>query len=490
MNTRHLRSLLAQFAQSRVLVIGDMYLDELILGRLAGVSLEAPVPVFEMGERRYNPGAAGNVACNLAALGAQVSVVGVVGADANSDILREEFRKRGIDATGLVVDAARPTNTYGKFKGRSGGAPHQEILRVDTPTPPLIEDEVESELLIQIGERANAADALVVVDQIDSVVTESVLEEVRACAAKQRAFTAGDSRGRIRLFQDFDLVAPNEAELMAGLDLEGTDENSLETAASELLRVCRNALITRGAMGVRGINSDSAFDSPALGERIVDVTGAGDSLLAAATLTLMAGGSLREAALAGNAAAAAAVARPGAVAITPHELEVCLPSSDVENAAVSLEALQGIVDSLRADGKTVVWTNGCFDILHAGHVTYLKSAKREGDVLVVGLNSDASVRELKGADRPIVPEGERALIISALECVDYVTIFSDADAVPVLEVLKPDVFAKGGDYTIDTTNQDERQFVETYGGRMVFIAGVEGQSTTNLVQRITGDAPK
>ncbi len=153
-------------------------------------------------------------------------------------------------------------------------------------------------------------------------------------------------------------------------------------------------------------------------------------------------------------------------------------------AATSLEDLKKTVAALKADGKTIVWTNGCFDIIHAGHVTYLMQAKHEGDILVVGLNSDKSVQAVKGPDRPIVPEAERALILSAFTCVDYVTLFSEDDVTAILQELKPDVYAKGGDYTLETINQDERRLVEGYGGRIALIPGVQDRSTTNLVERL------
>jgi D-beta-D-heptose 7-phosphate kinase/D-beta-D-heptose 1-phosphate adenosyltransferase len=148
--------------------------------------------------------------------------------------------------------------------------------------------------------------------------------------------------------------------------------------------------------------------------------------------------------------------------------------------------LKSIVERLRRDGKRVVWTNGCFDILHVGHITYLLRARKQGDVMIVGLNSDASVRENKGPDRPVVNEQDRAVVLSALECVDYVTIFDDKTPMPLLDALKPDVYAKGGDYTIDTIVQEERRLVEGYGGSIAIIPGLDGQSTTNIINKIAG----
>ncbi len=162
-----------------------------------------------------------------------------------------------------------------------------------------------------------------------------------------------------------------------------------------------------------------------------------------------------------------------------------MSTNDSPPTSIPLEELLPIVARVKAQGKTVVWTNGCFDIIHAGHVTYLTQARREGDVLIVGLNSDQSVRAVKGPNRPIVPEAERALILSAFTCVDYVTVFAEDDVTSILAALKPGVYAKGGDYTLETINQDERSLVEGYGGRIALIPGVEGKSTTNLVERLS-----
>lgn len=487
MIAEHIRSLLARFNQARVLVVGDVYLDEITLGRMTGVSLEAPVPVLEIHTRRCNAGAAGNVACNLATLGAKTYLVGVVGADPNSDLLRESLEVYDIGTGGLVVDETVPTNTYGKLKAAAQSGVEQEVLRTDTPTPEFISSDIESQVIERIRQFASEVDAIILIDQIASVATTAVLAEVVACSKTHDLLTVGDSRGRIGDFGGFDIVVPNDQELGAGLGLEVFDDASFDAAAKTLLKKCARALITCGPNGIVGFTQEGSFRSPALAAKVVDVTGAGDSVTAAATLTVLAGGSLQDAALIGNAAAAVAVSQRDVVTITRPELEVYLPMDLSHGAAVPLEALKPIFAALREEGKSIVWTNGCFDIIHAGHVTYLMSAKQEGDVLVVGLNSDASVSAVKGADRPIVPEEERALILSALACVDYVTIFSEEDVTPILKALQPDVYAKGGDYTLETINQDERRLVEGYGGRIALIPGVEGKSTTNLVQRLADE---
>lgn len=222
---------------------------------------------------------------------------------------------------------------------------------------------------------------------------------------------------------------------------------------------------------------------PAVATEVVDVTGAGDSLTAAATLSIIGGGSLNDAAVIGNVAAGFAVGQEGAVAVSKNEIEQGLSGAGGPAKIVTPDDLKTIAERHQVEGKKVVWTNGCFDILHAGHVLYLAEAARTGDVLVVGLNSDASVSVVKGKNRPVMPENERAIILAGLEAVDYVTIFDANSPLAIIDLLKPDIYAKGGDYTIETIDQEERRLVEGYGGAIALIPGVDGQSSSSIIER-------
>ncbi|HOT49444.1 MAG TPA: D-glycero-beta-D-manno-heptose 1-phosphate adenylyltransferase [Candidatus Hydrogenedentes bacterium] len=485
MTQTNYRELLARFETKRVLVVGDIYLDENVFGIVTGISLEAPIPIFEVQERKHNPGAAGNAACNVAALGAKTYMIGVVGNDSNADIVRKEFAVRNVDTSGVVTDPGRPTNTYGKLRAGGHNTPTQEVLRTDTPAPVFISGDVEEQVVANIRARAPEVDAIMVGDQVSSVVTERVIAEIVACARKHKLLTVADSRKRASAFKDFDLVTPNdrEAGLATGVDVR--DEASLMEAGRKLLSFARNAMITRGPDGITIFAQDGSVETvPILPCDVVDVTGAGDTVTAAVTLTMLAGGTLRDAAFVGNAAAGVAVAQKGVVTVTREETLRAIEGAKGPAKLKTLDELAPVVQRLQMEGKTVVWTNGCFDILHVGHITYLQKAAKLGDVLVVGLNSDASVRENKGPTRPVVNEADRALVLSALACVDYLVIFGDKTTVRFLEALKPDVYAKGGDYTLETIVQEERRVVEGYGGRIAIIPGVEGQSTTAIIERI------
>ncbi len=474
------------------MVVGDIYLDENVFGSVTGVSLEAPIPIYEVRERKYNPGAAGNAACNVAALGPKTYMIGYIGEDVNAGILRQGFAAHHVDISGVVVDPTRPSNTYGKLKAGGYNILVQEILRTDTPHPAFIEGKVEEQIIANIRQRAPEVDAIVVVDQVSSVATERVIAIVVECARKHKLLTVGDSRARAGALKGFDVLVPNDREAAVGVgirlaDQTVVDEATLHRAAQKLLGVCKNALITQGPHGITVFKeSGEVIHVPVtiLPSEVVDVTGAGDTATAAVTVTLVAGGTLEEAAYIANVAAGVAVKQPGVVTVPKAQLERALLGQEGPAKLKTLVELGGIVDQARKEDKRIVWTNGCFDLLHAGHIVYLQRAAAEGDLLVVGLNSDESVRQNKGPGRPVVPENERALILSALDCVDYLTIFHEPNTVSILEQLKPDVYAKGGDYALDTINQEERRVVESYGGAIAIIPGVEGYSTTRLINRI------
>ncbi len=487
MEEGRLRELLGKFCDARILVVGDIYLDQYTFGAMTGISLEAPIPIYEVHRRRHNPGAAGNAACNVAALGAKTYMVGYVGDDANADIVRKEFAVRNVDTSGVVVHPSRPTNTYGKMIAGGFNIPEQEVLRVDTPKPTFIEPEIEDRIIANIRARASEVDAIVVVDQVSSVATERVIAAVVDCAKKYGLITVGDSRERAGDLKGVDVLVPNDREAGIGAGIPVVDDATLHQAGKKLLGICKHAVITRGAKGITVFKDNGEtvdFPVNVMPHEVVDVTGAGDTVTAAVAVVLTVGGTIEEAAFVGNAAAGVAVRKPGVVTVPRDELENALFGKGGPAKLKTLDELKQIVARLKAEGKRIVWTNGCFDIIHIGHIVYLQRAAAEGDVLVVGLNSDASVKKNKGPDRPIIPENERALVLAALEAVDYIVLFDDVTTVPILQVLQPDVYAKGGDYTIDTIVQEERRVVEGYGGAIAIIPGVEGYSTTNLIARL------
>ncbi|MBW7863666.1 MAG: D-glycero-beta-D-manno-heptose 1-phosphate adenylyltransferase [Candidatus Hydrogenedentes bacterium] len=487
MDKEYYSRLLEKFKDVRVMAVGDIYLDENIFGSVTEVSLEAPIPVFEVHEKRHNPGAAGNAACNAASLGGRVTMVGVVGDDVNAGIVKREFAARGVDTSGIVTDPARATNTYGKLKAGGHNIPMQEVLRTDTPKPKMVSGAVEAAVIAKIRELAPKVDAVLLGDQASATISDAIYEAILDCARQYKLVTVADSRARAGFFRDVDVIKPNDREAGLAAGIEVVDDATLEQAGRFLLTRAKNALVTLGPKGITVFAADGSIENvPIRPVRAVDVTGAGDTVAAAIVLTLAAGGTLRDAAVLGNTAAGIAVVQEGVVTVSNAELRDAVLGPQGPEKLKSLEQLRGIAEKLRRDGKKVVWTNGCFDLLHAGHITYLLNARALGDVMVVGLNSDASVRENKGPDRPVVCEMDRALVLSALECVDYVVLFDGKTPMPLIEVIQPDIYAKGGDYTLDTLVQEERRLVEGYGGSIAIIPGREGKSTTGLINQISG----
>ncbi len=487
MDKEYYGRLLEKFKEVRVMAVGDIYLDENIFGSVTEVSLEAPIPVFEVHEKRHNPGAAGNAACNAASLGGRVTMVGVVGDDVNAGIVKREFEARGVNTSGIVTDPARATNTYGKLKAGGHNIPMQEVLRTDTPKPKMVSGAVEAAVIAKIRELAPKVDAVLLGDQVSATISDAVYEAVLDCAREHKLVTVADSRARAGFFRDVDVIKPNDREAGLAAGIEVVDDATLEQAGRFLLTRAKNALVTLGPKGITVFAADGSIENvPIRPVRAVDVTGAGDTVAAAIVLTLAAGGTLRDAAVLGNTAAGVAVVQEGVVTVSNDELRDAVLGPQGPEKLKSPEQLRGIAEKLRRDGKKVVWTNGCFDLLHAGHITYLLNARALGDVMIVGLNSDASVRENKGPDRPVVTEMDRALVLSALECVDYVVLFDGKTPMPLIEVIQPDLYAKGGDYTLDTIVQEERRLVEGYGGSIAIIPGREGKSTTGLINQISG----
>ncbi|MBI1321260.1 MAG: D-glycero-beta-D-manno-heptose 1-phosphate adenylyltransferase [Candidatus Hydrogenedens sp.] len=488
-HSERLRAILSRLGGLKVLAVGDIYLDENVFGVVNEVSLEAPIPVLEVRERRYNPGAAGNAACNTASLGGPVVMVGVVGADVNAGIVKQEFEKRGVDTAGIVTDPARPTNTYGKLRAGGHNTPLQEMLRTDTPRPVPISGAVEAAVVANIRQYAPDCQAILIGDQVGSVITPAVLDAIRDMAQAHGLVTVADSRDRAGMFDGIDIIVPNDTEAGRAAGIEIADEATLLAAGGALLKSARNVFITRGPHGISVFAEDGSHTHvPAGPVNAVDVTGAGDTVAAMTVLARAAGATLEDCAFLANTAAGLAVVQEGVVTISRAEVEAALSGRQGPAKLKTLEALQPMVRKLQGEGKRVVWTNGCFDILHVGHITYLIAARREGDVMVLGLNSDASVRAIKGPTRPVIGEDDRALVLSALACVDYLVLFDDPSPYQLIETLKPDVYVKGGDYTIDTIDQQERKLVEGHGGRIAILPGVDGHSTTNIIDKITREA--
>lgn len=462
-------------------VIGDLILDRYLRGDAERISPEAPIPVLDVRDEELRIGGAGNVVANVLAAGGRSSMCGVLGDDDGGKRLVELLRAAGADVTAVVQDRSRPTIQKTRLLARS-----QQVLRYDREDRRPIGGAVEDALVRAVRALAESADLLVVSDYAKGTLTPAVLAAAFASGKRVLVDPKGTDYAKYRGAY---CITPNrhEAELATGVTIG--DASSLERAAAALIDTTgvEVALITLGADGMfcaqRG---GSSFHIRTEAKKVFDVTGAGDTVIALLARYLAAGVPLSSAVRIANAGAGVVVGKIGAGTVSPAELYHALGSeaASAENKLVPRERAADVARDLREKAMRIVFTNGCFDLLHAGHARYLAWARAQGDVLVVGVNSDASVRRLKGASRPFVTAEDRQTLLAALAAVDYVTVFEEDTPEELIREIQPDVLVKGADW--EGKEVAGQRFVEGGGGKVVFAPLLEGRSTTNLAGRIQG----
>ena len=479
MSSEHLLSFLDDLAEPRVLVVGDVILDRYVSGEVKRISPEAPIPVLSVKEAELRLGGAGNVAANLRAMEASVSIVGVVGSDSWGADLTALLAEAGVDVTGLVRDGSRPT--VRKTRLMSGV---QQILRVDWEESAAVEGEAAAEITEHASALLDGADAVVLSDYGKGVLTETMCAHVLSLAKERGVPVVVDPKGDdYSKYRGATLVSPNrnEAELALGHAL--LDDDALSKGAQELSEEhgIESVVITLGAGGIHYRSGDGTEGRVATKARAVyDVTGAGDTVVAQLALHLGAGAELGDAVQLANEAAGVVVGRLGAATITREELRARIRAGEAPRRKVMApEHLDELLEEWRAEGKHIVFTNGCFDVLHRGHVEYLRFSKAQGDVLLVGINDDESVRRLKGEGRPLNALEDRLEVLAALEPVDAVVAFSDDTPKDLVEKVSPHVLVKGEDWA--DKGVVGREWVERHGGKVVLAPLVPGRSTTSIL---------
>jgi len=483
MNYSEIENLLDGFRNLHILVVGDLMLDEYLWGRSERISPEAPVPIVNITGEDLRLGGAGNVANNLLSLGCRVRVASVVGNDADGKKLANLLGERDIDVEGLVWADDRSTSRKSRIL-----ASNQQMLRIDrevcTPITPVQEDH----LLAQVREAIPHVQGILVSDYLKGVLTAKVLQEIIAMGREARCPVVVDPKGSdYAKYRGATLLTPNrkEAQLASGIPI--LDEQSLRTAGRKLSEALQlDALVlTRSEEGMTlFLKGGEEEHFPTLAREVFDVSGAGDTVLASLGACLASGISVSQAAKLSNLAAGIVVGKVGTSTVSPEEIleEVSHQHRDSDLKIRSLSSLTRVLEADRLKGKTIVFTNGCFDLLHVGHVKYLQKARQLGDLLVLGLNSDASIRRLKGPKRPLIGEEERAHILAALDCIDYVVLFDEDTPLELIRQVRPHILVKGGDYKADDVVG--KDFVESYGGRVELITFVAGKSTTNIIDRV------
>lgn len=472
------------FAGAHVLVVGDLILDRFIHGAIERISPEAPIPVLHGRGETSALGGAGNVVANIVSLGGTASVVSALGDDPAGRDIRARFEAIGLATSGLVVSAERRTSCKSRFS-----ALNQQVLRYDEEEVRALSKAERGALLAAFAAAVPKARVVILSDYGKGVLLDGVAAELIAIAVQADKPVLVDPKGRdFSRYRGATAVTPNRKELGEAVGRDVVSDHEVEKAARELIEAHGFAflLATRGEKGMSVVDAVGARHIATVAREVFDVSGAGDTVVASFALALAAGLDRQSAAEIANAAAGVVVGKRGTAQLTADELSAALSRSHdparTSHAVVGRDAAERIVAAWRREGLKVGFTNGCFDILHAGHASLLQGARAACDRLVVGLNDDASVRRLKGEARPVNTEQDRAFLLSALAAVDIVVPFHEDTPLDLITRLKPDVLVKGADYTVETVVGAD--VVMGNGGKVLLIDLVRDKSTTATIRKL------
>lgn len=471
---------LNEIEKKKILVIGDVMLDTYYEGDVKRISPEAPVPVFRKMKERSVLGGAANVAANLVAAGQSVSMMSMVGNDVTAEKLKTIFNEQGID-TSLVFSLERQTTE----KIRLLATNNQQVLRLDIEDTAPLKNEECNKMLVALDSQLDKFDLILLSDYLKGLLTYDFTQGVLQRAKAKGIPAIIDVKDpKVEKYKDAYLIKPNLKELqdLTGITVESDEE--IIAASRKLRETCNTEYIltTCGARGMVLVGSGKPYFIESVGKEVFDVTGAGDTTIAYLAACMVNGFEMNDAVDIANYAAGIQVSKVGTSSVYWNEIREHLTESE---DVTTHKILTGkAIDNFRKENKdkSVVFTNGCFDILHIGHIRYMEEAAKLGDLLVVGLNSDASVKRLKGLERPINNQNDRAELLSALEFIDYVIIFDEDTPYDLIKKIQPDVLVKGGDYKPD--NVVGKDIVEARGGKLVLLPFVRGKSTTNIIKKI------
>ncbi|MBW2264766.1 MAG: D-glycero-beta-D-manno-heptose-7-phosphate kinase [Deltaproteobacteria bacterium] len=474
---------LSKFDECRVLVIGDLMIDEYVWGKVERISPEAPVQVVSVQKDSTTLGGAGNVVNNLVVLGAQVAVAGIIGAGTNADKLITMFHELKVDTTGLIKDPARSTTRKTRIIGG-----HQHVLRIDRETKNRISKSQQERLGEYLKESVEDFDLILISDYGKGLLTNSLLRQIISVAKQNIKPVIVDPKGLdFGKYAGATAITPNKKETSLAAGIEIMDDETLVAAGRRLLETSsvEKLLMTCGKDDmILFEQGQEPYRISAEARQVFDVSGAGDTVLAVLGLSVASGSTFRQGATLANIAGRIVVGKVGTATVTKQELQRANEPSFRALAAkqLTVSELVHIADRLRAEGKAIVLTNGCFDLLHVGHIKLLAASRKMGDVLIVAIDDDESVRTLKGKGRPIITAQERVRVISALDTVDYVTLFSTNELSNLIEAIRPDILTKGSNYTNEAVLG--REVVERWGGRIVLVPMTEAISSTRVINQI------
>ncbi len=467
-------------ANPNILVIGDLMIDHYLWGSCERISPEAPVQVVDIAKETTVLGGAGNVINNLKTLGAEVSVSSIIGDDENGKELLGMLNEIGVNSENIITQDGRKTSKKSRIIAVS-----QQILRYDRESKNEISSNSVDNILKALESSINSYDMIILSDYGKGVLTGELCQGVIKLSKDNDVKVLVDPKGSdFSKYKGAYLLTPNKKEAILATNIEINDAKSLEKALLKLKSECDLgvSLITLSEDGIATLD-EKVETFPTVAKEVFDVTGAGDTVIASIAFALCAKKSIQEAAAFANLAAGVVVGKIGSATVSLAEIEeyeASLHKSTSDVHIKSFEDIAALVKHSRENGKKIVFTNGCFDILHVGHVKYLQIAKSFGDILIVGLNSDESVSRLKGPSRPVNIAEDRAYLLAALEAVDFVVPFVEDTPLNLIKMIKPDTLVKGGDY-------EGKEVVGTeFSGELKLVDFVDGKSTTKTIEKIQG----
>lgn len=478
------KPLIERMQNASVFALGDIMLDRYVSGSVDRISPEAPIPVLKIEREKIMLGGVGNVAANIASLNGRGTLSAIIGEDSAAEEVRRLSRAFDTIGVSLMVQPQRPTTIKTRFVAGT-----QQMMRADVEDARDVDADMAKQILATLKNNIKDHGALVLSDYGKGTLSADVLAAAIETANKAGVVVVVDPKGAdYSRYRGADVITPNKKELSEATHMPTDTDAQVVAAARHLIEQTgvKSVLATRSADGMSVITaSNDAVHLKAHALDVFDVSGAGDTVVAVLALGLAAGATINEAAEIANVAAGIVVAKTGTATVSVSELAHSQHHRDLDLAeakALGMDEALSQIDAWRARGLKTGFTNGCFDLLHPGHISLLTQARSQCDRLVVGLNSDASVARLKGNDRPVQMEAARTAVLGALSVVDAIVVFSDDTPLELIEALRPDVLVKGADYTKQQVVGAE--VVEAYGGR-VFLADIkEGHSTTNTVERL------
>ncbi|MCT7525354.1 D-glycero-beta-D-manno-heptose-7-phosphate kinase [Aliarcobacter cryaerophilus] len=465
-----------------ILVIGDLMIDHYLWGSCDRISPEAPVQVVNVKKESSVLGGAGNVINNLVTLGSVVDVISVIGNDSVANELKSLLEKIDVPTSNLVVENNRKTSKKSRLI-----ASQQQVLRYDMESIDDINENSHKQIIQTLEKNIDKYSSIILSDYGKGVLTTNLTKEIIKIANKNSIKVLVDPKGKdYSKYKGSYTLTPNKKEAMEATNIDIKDESSLIEALKSLKTQCELevSLITLSEQGI-AIFDDELTIKPTVAREVYDVTGAGDTVIASIAFALGNNLDIKDAIYFANLAAGVVVGKIGSATTTLDEIyeyEYSLHKSNSTSHIKTFDEIKTLSSKLHSQGKKIVFTNGCFDILHVGHVKYLEVAKSYGDVLILGLNADSSVRKLKGPTRPINTQDDRAYILASLESVDYVVIFEEETPYELIKLIKPHVLVKGGDY------EGKEVVGQDIADELKLVQFVDGKSTTNTIKRINENA--